>query len=177
MNDPKPRRRTSLRLPSYNYSQAGAYFVTVVVKGREPVFGKIVDEEVELSKYGEIVENAWLDLPNHHEHVSLDEFIIMADHLHGVVFLHDTEANGVGAIHESPLRTRRTMLLPKLMERFKMVSAKQINKQRSTPGTPLWQRGYFDHVIRNEDDLNRTRAYIRTNPLHWTLQGAPGKSA
>ena len=175
MSDPEPRRRNSLRLPEYDYSQAGAYFVTVVVKGRVPMFGKVIDEEVELSEYGKVVENAWLDLPNHYEHISLDEFIIMPNHVHGIIFLHHTEANGVGAIHTviycvPLLRQRRTMLLSKLMGRFKTVSAKQINQKRRTPGTPFWQRGYFDHVIRNEDDLNQIRDYIATNPSRWTLK-------
>ncbi len=170
MNDQKPRRRNSLRLQNYDYNQAGAYFVTVVVKGGEPVFGKVVGEEVELSKFGEIVEYAWLDLPNHHENISLDTFIVMPDHIHGIIFMYDTEATGVGGIHESPLRTRRTMLLPKLMGRFKTMSAKEINKQRGSPGTPFWQRDYFDHVIRNEDDLNQIRDYIVTNPLRRTLK-------
>lgn len=174
MTDQKPRRRTSLRPPSYDYSQVGAYFVTAVVRGRVPIFGEVTGEEVELREFGEIVEHAWLDLPNHYEHISLDEFIVMPDHVHGVIVISDGEANGVGAIHTTiyyvPLRTRRTMLLPKLLGRFKMASAKQINQKRGASGTPVWQRGYFDHVIRNEDDLNQIRDYIRTNPLRWTLK-------
>ena len=164
----EPRRRSSLRLPEYNYSQASAYFVTRVVKGRKPIFGKVVDEEVELNECGKVIENAWLDLPNHYEHVSLDEFIVMPDHVHGIMIITHTEANGVGA-GLKPAPTKR-YADGEAVRAFKTFSARRINQKRRTPGTPLWQRGYFDHVIRNEDDLNRLREYILTNPLRWTLK-------
>ena len=162
------RRRKSLRLRNYDYNQAGAYFVTVVVKGRTSIFGEVVGEEVKLNEYGEIVEISWLDLPNHYEHISLDSFIIMPNHIHGIVVISDTEANGVGA-GLKPAPTQRHAL-PEVMRAFKTFSARQINQQRRAPGVPLWQRGYFDHIIRNETDLDRIRDYISTNPLRWTLR-------
>jgi REP element-mobilizing transposase RayT len=161
------RRRKRLRLPDYDYSEAGAYFVTLCTKDRTHVFGEILKGEMCLNPLGGIVHECWNDLPNHYAAIELDAFVVMPNHVHGIIFIVDP----VGPIHESTLpkttRERRTMLLSKTIGRFKMNSAKRINEMRDTSGTPVWQRNYFEHIVRNDKSLNRIREYIAANPHRW----------
>lgn len=166
----RTNQRKALRLPNYDYSRAGAYFVTLVAKDRRHLFGEMVGQEMQVNRLGCTVRDVWHDLPNHYAHVATDTFIVMPNHIHGIIIIHDLS---VRAIHESPLQhspiERRRMLLPKIIGRLKTVSAKRINEMRHTPSVPVWQRGYYDHVIRSETDLNDTRHYIHSNPLRWHL--------
>jgi putative transposase len=159
--------RKSIRLKEYDYSQPGDYFVTVCTYKRENIFCTIVNESVCLSPAGDIIKRHWEEIPKYFENVELDEFIIMPNHIHGIIGL--TEP--VGAIHESPLpmtqHQRRTMTLSKIIGRFKMLSAKEINLMNKTPGHHVWQRNYYEHVIRDDKDLNNIRDYIVNNPLQW----------
>jgi REP element-mobilizing transposase RayT len=97
----------------------------------------------------------------------MDVFVVMPNHVHGIIFI----VEPVGSIHESTLpktiRERRAMLLPKIVGRFKMNSAKRINELRGTPGLSVWQRNYFEHIVRNDKSLNHIREYIATNPERW----------
>lgn len=187
-----PRRKNSLRLKGYDYSYHGAYFVAMVTKTRQFIFGEIIDSEMVINDLGKIVNDVWLDLPNHYN-IYLDEFVIMPNHVHGIIWINDgglqnseiknhIVVDAVGAVHEPPLRAnelrrgqstnsdvaeRRRMLIPQIIGRFKMVSGKHINSQRNTPGIPVWQRGFHDHIIRSEDELNNICAYIQTNPKRW----------
>ena len=168
--EPRKRgNRRSIRLKGYDYSKTGAYFVTICAQNRVCLFGNIVDGKMMLNQFGQIVDVVWNDLPNHYPHIQLDIYCIMPNHFHGIVMLTDT----VGAIHELPLQMsqqqRRNMLLPKLIGRFKMLSSKQINQSRHTTGTKLWQRNYYEHIIRDEKDYNRICEYIKNNPLKWEL--------
>jgi putative transposase len=171
-----PKRPNSLRLRGYDYSQAGVYFVTVVVKNRKHMFGEIVNETMGLNKTGSIVQNVWDDLPNHYANIALDEFLVRPNHVHGILIIQQTTPTTnrtVGEVHEPPLRQtalqRRRMLLPQIIGRFKTVSAKHVNLLHDRPGQPLWQRGFHDRIIRDEEELNALRAYIQTNPLRWSL--------
>jgi putative transposase len=161
------RRRKQIRLREYDYSSAGAYFLTVCVKDGIGMFGEIVDGEMIQNEYGNIVKSCWDELHVHYSQIELDAFIVMPNHVHGIIIIHDS----VGAIHELPLRwtprQRRQMLLPKIVGRFKQNSAKRINELRGSPPSSVWQRNYFDHIIRNEKSLNRIREYIVTNPERW----------
>ncbi len=157
------RQRKSIRLKDYDYSQAGAYFVTSCVKERECLFGQIVDENMILNEYGKIVLSCWNDLPNHYSHVRLDAFQIMPNHVHGIVFI-------VGAgLKPAPTSgpTTKRHGLPEIVRAFKTFSARGINESRRTPGEPIWQRNYFDRIIRDENELNRILEYIIYNPLKW----------
>lgn len=187
-------RRRSIRLPGYDYSQAGAYFVTVVTQDRVCLFGNMVNGAVQLNEAGKIAQGVWDDIPHHYADVALDAFVAMPNHVHGIILIR-APAITVGAIHESPLQTlplpsgptrespqqtpassgpariadRRRMLLSKIIGRFKMLSAKQINMLRETPGEPVWQRNYYEHIIRDEESLNRIRQYILDNPARWAV--------
>jgi REP element-mobilizing transposase RayT len=160
--------RHSIRLPGYDYSQEGAYYITICTYNRQNLFGEIVNNEMILNEYGEIANKYWNEIPKHYTNTQLDEYVIMPNHIHGIIFI-------VGAIHELPLQQnefsqliqRRKMLLPKIIGRFKMNAAKQINQIRQTPGIPVWQRNYYEHIIRDTDDLSRIRHYISDNPKNW----------
>jgi len=125
----KIHNRRSIRLKGYDYSQIGAYFVTICTHNREFLFGNISDSKMILNDYGKIVEQCW---------------------------------------YESPIQLqRRKMLLPKIIGRFKMNTAKQINIIRNTPGIPVWQRNYYEHIIRDDESFYRISKYIINNPINW----------
>ena len=150
----KKLKRRSIRLSHWDYSNAGWHFVTK-------------NNKVELSEYGNIVEKFWISLIKRYEDISLDEYVIMPNHFHGILAIN----NYVGAIHELPVRSEkkihRKMLLPKIIGFFKMNSAKEINSSRHTQGRPFWHRNYYEHIIRNEKDLQRICEYIIENPYKW----------
>jgi REP element-mobilizing transposase RayT len=171
------KNRKSLRLPNYDYSGNGAYFITICIKNRECLLGKGCDRKVILNEFGLIVTKIWSSLTTRYEQIELDEFVVMPNHIHGIIII-----NPVGTIHELSLqgelslqklskelsiKERRKMLLPKAIGYFKMNSAKQINQMRQTVGMSLWQSNYYEHIIRDETALNRIREYIINNPLKW----------
>ena len=149
--------RRSLRLRDYDYSQAGAYFITICTNNREFYLEK-------LPKLKQIAQDQWKELEKRFLEIELDEFIVMPNHIHGIIFI-------VGVIHELLLHNqyRRNMMLPKAIGYFKMNTAKQFNQILNRTGQPFWQRNYYEHVIRNEKELNRIRDYIQNNPLKWEL--------
>jgi len=165
--DPQKHHRRSIRLKGYDYSQAGAYFITICTKDRACLFGEVVDGEMRLNALGQIVQDVWHDLPNH-VNVVLDAFVVMPNHVHGIVIIPDDTVVVVGAGSEpAPTTTRHG--LPEIVRQFKTFSARRINELRGTPGLPVWQRNYYEHIIRNEESLHRIRAYIANNPLKWAL--------
>jgi len=181
--DPSKHHRRSIRLKGYDYTQAGAYFVTIVTQNRICLFGDIVEGEVRLSALGQIVAESWQWLAMRYEYVDLDECIIMPNHLHGIIVITDDGRGGsrtaptivypnarclMGGSRTAPTAGKRKPI-GRLIGALKTVSTKAINEQRGTPGASVWQRNYYEHVIRNEDSLNRIREYIITNPLRWHL--------
>jgi putative transposase len=173
--NPDKHKRRSVRLKDYDYSQAGAYFVTICTHDRECILGELRKGEMFLNEQGQYAANNWKDVSNYYHHVRMDEFTVMPNHLHGIIVLCD---GNVGAIHELPLRNemaiedrkdRRQMLLPKIIGRFKMNVSKHINTIRNTPGHPVWQRNYYEHIIRDENELHAIRQYIVENPLKWDM--------
>ena len=229
-------RVNSLRLQTYNYGENGAYFVTVMIHNREAILGDVVEGQMILNKYGKLVSEIWKDLPNRYKHVMLDEFVIMPNHIHGIIWIQhqpntptsihtvgagslltsnvqsvdsklpdDTKPalatpqktilvnsqntrasndakragfkhisnDGVNGLNDQsvnePAPTKTLYGLSEIIRNFKTVSSKRINLLRKTPNLTLWQRGFYDHIIRDEADLNRVRSYIQTNPLRWTL--------
>jgi REP element-mobilizing transposase RayT len=168
--------RQSIRLQGYDYSYPGFYFVTICTYRREHLFGKVVDGKMILSEFGEIAFQFWSQTESRHPNVRADEFIIMPNHLHGIIEIINPDLS-VKAIHESPVpidadkesirKYRRSMLIPKIMGWYKMNSSKKINILRQTPGKKIWHRNYYDHIIRNEEALFYIREYIKNNPLNW----------
>jgi REP element-mobilizing transposase RayT len=167
------------------------YFVTVCAARRGLRFGWISDGTVVENAYASIVRECWLDLPNHYPHVSLDAFVVMPDHIHGIVVLRDAFGAGLdearaglddvraglddvragfkpaptGGDAFSDVGVRHG--LPEIVRALKTYSARGINALRGTPGASVWQRGYYDRIVRNERELNLTRKYIASNPRNW----------
>jgi putative transposase len=166
-HDAIKHHRRSTRLQHFDYSQAGAYFVTVVTYERTSLFGNIVNGEMWLSDVGRLVQSVWYDLPMHYQRVGCDAFVIMPNHIHGVIVLTDV-AVGAGL---KPAPTSRPMRhgLSEIVRGLKTFSARRINKIRNTPGASVWQRNYFEHVVRSEAELSRIREYVVNNPLQWEL--------
>ncbi len=166
--------RRSVRLKEFDYSKAGAYFVTICTKDRECLFGEILGDRMVLNEFGEIAQAEWLRTSEIRPNVDLDAFVIMPNHLHGNLFLRDWA--DVGAHCNVPLpNTPQTEefgkstvnSIPTIIKLFKSTVTKQINELRGTPGHPVWQKNYFERVIRDEDELNRIREYIIYNPAKW----------
>ena len=140
MGTPWPQHWKSRRLAGYNYSTPGEYFVTICTRDRACVFGEIVERAMRLSREGQIAEQAWRDLPRYHSTVEVDEFVIMPNHVHGILILRAG----------SPL-------LATIVGGFKSEVSRLI-------GRPVWQRSYFDHVITTKRGLDLIRRYIGSNP-------------
>ena len=158
--------RHSIRLKNYDYSQAGAYFVSICVQNRECVFGNIVDGEMHLNKWGEIIAEEWMRSSEIRKEIKLDEFVVMPNHIHGIVMI--TESS-VGATGRSPLpKGPARKSLGSFIAGLKSATRKRINEIRTNRGAPLWQRNYYEHVIRNEEELKQIREYITGNPIKWT---------
>jgi putative transposase len=161
--DPNKHHRRSIRLKGYDYTQAGAYFITIVTQDRACLFGEVVEGEMRLNPFGEIVAESWQWLAMQYDYVELDEWVIMPNHLHGTIVITDDR----GGSRTAPTVKRKPV--GRLIGAFKTVSTKRINEHRDTPGVPVWQRNYYEHIIRNEDDLEAIRRYIACNPLRWHL--------
>lgn len=163
--------RHSIRLQHYDYSAVGAYFITLCTREKVCLFGDINDGEIILNGLGSIIQNLWNDLPNRYENTELDEYVIMPNHFHGIISI-KTNVGTIQnrAIRELPLHiSRRKMLLPKIIGYYKMKSSKQINRLRNTHGISVWQRNYYEHIIRNDDELLSIREYIANNPFNWLI--------
>ncbi|MEW6028356.1 MAG: transposase [Chloroflexota bacterium] len=177
--DPQKHHRRSIRLKGYDYSQSGAYFVTIVVWQRECLFGEIVDGEMRLNEFGKIVQRAWFDLPKHYPHVELGAFCIMPNHVHAVIIIVEpTVGAGLRPAPTRPAPTRPAPTRPaptgrhplsEIVRAFKSFSARRINELRKTQGIPVWQRNYYERIIRNDEEHSRIHLYIKANIDNWSM--------
>ena len=169
--DPDKHHRRSIRLKGYDYAQPGAYFVTICTFQRQCLFGDVADGELYLGEFGHIVLQCWGDLVNHYPNVILDVFITMPNHVHGIVVLGDAATErpvGAGLKPALPTPAPTKLLgLPEIVRGFKSFSSRRINETRNTPGVPVWQRNYYEHVIRDAQELDAVRHYISDNPAKW----------
>lgn len=179
--------RRSIRLKDYDYTSSGAYFVTLVAWQRELLFGEVIDGKVCLNALGVLVENEWRRLGQRFGQVALDEFIIMPNHIHGILLIaeNDDTNSVVGARQEKSILSGESSLasplpnspknptgaisgsLGAVVGAYKSKTARLINGLRRTRGAPVWQRNYYEHIIRNEAELGRIQAYIQNNPIRW----------
>lgn len=182
--DPLRHHRRSIRLKGYDYASAGAYFVTMCVHGRECVLGEVVEGEMRLNDFGLAANACWHGLPRHFCNVAVDALIIMPNHIHGIVVLvegalgkgeafavQEPGISGPLPANASPLRPIGTQpgSLGAIIQNFKSIAARKINALRGTPGLQVWQRNYYEHIVRDERELNAIRQYIADNPLKWAL--------
>lgn len=160
------------RLAGYDYTTPGAYFVTICTHLRKLTLGSITDGgEISLSPAGAIAEATWPELPRHFPTLRSDEFVVMPNHVHGIIWLDNSDP--AHARHALPLRPARRGPLPgslaAVVAAFKAATTRQINQEAQSPVSPLWQRHYYDHIIRGDESLLLIRRYISENPLKWSL--------
>jgi putative transposase len=184
--DPQKHHRRSIRLKGYDYTQPGAYFVAIVAWGRQEIFGQIRDRNMALSPIGQVVMRTWQGLPRYFPNVVLGEFCVMPSHVHGIIQLVEPDWRWGGSIttpvsEPDPIMNKRGQEpaggetrpypmrhgLPEIVRAFKSYSARQINYLRHTAGSPVWQRNYYERVVRNEEELRQMADYISNNPLGW----------
>lgn len=207
INNPRFHRR-SIRLPEYDYSQEGAYYITICTQYRNCLFGKIRNGKIALSECGRIVDDWWQNIPERYSGVILDEYVIMPNHMHAIIVINDdgicrgevasplggtvdwvmkpgdgVEIPGatISPVGESfdgitipgevtsPLRGTGKHTLGQILAFYKYQTTKSINAIYNSPGIKIWQRNYWEHVIRNEKSLHKIRGYIRDNPWHWAV--------
>jgi REP element-mobilizing transposase RayT len=169
--DPQKHHRRSIRLKGYDYAQPGAYFVTLCTYQKQCWFGDIREGQMCLNHIGCIVAQEWVRSSQIRQEIELDKWVIMPNHLHGIVLITDT-VGAHGPLHAptsnpAPLH-RQPHSLSSFVAGFKSASTKRINIIRQAPGIPIWQRNYHESIVRDEESLHTIRQYIANNPQHWT---------
>lgn len=171
---PKQPHRKILRLKDYDYSQQGAYFVTLCSERRKNLFGIISGGEMQLVEHGKTLAATWDALGQRFPNIELDSFIVMPNHIHGIIRIvgagSPRPGKGIAKAQGGetpPLQEKAS--LSKNMAYFKYQTTKLINELRGTPGIKIWQRSFYEHIIRDDESFNRISEYIATNPLRWDL--------
>lgn len=187
--DPGKHHRHTIRLQGYDYSQPGAYFVTLCTQNRECVLGEIVDNRINCSAAGQIAHDFWAQVAAHFSQVDIPSFVIMPNHVHAMIVIIDIPpaTNGVvwkprpcfgnpsgrgvvstpGPGQGDPAPTVGKPDLGHIVAFYKYQTTKRINALRVNPGCRFWQRNYFEHIVRNDDEYRQIVEYIQTNPLRW----------
>lgn len=164
--NPEKHHRRSIRLRGHDYAGGGIYFVTLCTHQRHRLFGKIIDGEMQLNDYGQIVSKEWVRSQEIRPEINVDAWVVMPDHFHAIVIIQPPEIP-----HPIPQRTgiayRKPRSLSSLIAGFKSATTKQINLLRNAPGTPVWQRNYHERIVRDERAFQCIRRYIENNPMAW----------
>ena len=166
--DPEKHHRRSIRLKGYDYAQEGVYFVTVCTQTRACLFGAVADGEMQLNNAGEIAKAAWDDMPARFPSVRLDAFIVMPNHVHGIIIVGAqfiAPSDGFDGTNQGVMNYAPT--LGDMVRAYKAASTRLI-RQAGTPAF-AWQRTYYEHVVRDEESLSRLRQYILDNPARWAF--------
>lgn len=186
-SNPTLHHRKSIRLQGYDYSQSGLYFITICTHDRLPLFGKIVDGEIQLNKLGIVAGEEWRKTEHMRAHIVLHEFVIMPNHVHGIIQLvgadcirpdytrpDDIQFGCVqlGRVQRAPTVPPTSMIqraptVGDVVRGFKSSVTKRLNAITGTSGQRIWQRNYYEHIIRNEDVYLKIADYIQTNPQRW----------
>jgi REP element-mobilizing transposase RayT len=167
MNSNNLQNRKSTHLHEYDYRVAGGYFVTICSFKKESIFSKIENGITIPTQIGEIVYKEWFRISIHRNYVTLheDEFVLMPNHIHGIIWIDNCGYKE--EITESKQTILKSRSLGAIIGQFKSKTSRVVNQIRNTPGSSIWQRNYYDHIIRNDMDLNTIRKYILDNPLLW----------
>jgi putative transposase len=160
-------QRRSIRLKGYDYSQPGAYFVTICAHNNESIFGHVINGNMHLNEFGKIVEKEWLKTFDMRKILKLDIYVIMPNHFHGIIIIADGRGTLQRARTGEKFGKPVSNSIPTIIRLFKSATTKQINQIRQTTGMELWQHNYYEHIIRNENELNQVLEYIINNPLQW----------
>ena len=180
--DPQKHHRRSIRLPAHDYSHPGAYFITLVTYQRDCLFGNIVEGEMQLSAMGQVAEEHWRLIPQHFPQVELGAYVIMPNHVHGIIII-----NG-GSNASAFERTGTTVScpdmscpgparekfgkpvkgsIPTIIRSYKASVTRRIHQELNASG--IWQRNYYERIIRNDAEYNRIHVYIESNPANWVM--------
>ena len=163
--DPNKHHRRSIRLKGYDYSQAGAYYVTIVTYQRDCLFGDIMNKEMILNDFGKIADECWSAIPEHFPLVELGAYVVMPNHVHGIIVIHD----GRGTIYRAPTIEQfgkpTVGSLPTIVRTYKAAVTRRIGREHNATG--IWQRNYYEHIIRDEKDMQNKTDYIESNPSLW----------
>jgi len=166
--DQKSHLRRPLRLKDYDYRQEGAYFITICIHNRKCILGEIIGHEVRLNNWGKVVEAEWLQTAILRPYVTLDAYVVMPNHFHAIFYLYLDRATQrvapTGKDHPTGLMPRS---IGAIVGQFKSQVTKQLHSTERKSKEPFWQRNYYEHVIRDEADLNRIREYIQNNSIRW----------
>ena len=183
--DPQIHHRRSIRLSEYNYSQEGAYFITIVTHKRECIFGVIDDHTMHPNTADKIATECWLEIPIHFPYVLADSFIVMPNHIHGILALTSSlskiSQNAEASSHGGTVPAQQTKShstietfgkpisgsIPTIIRSFKSAVTRKINIFKRTPGPVIWQSNYFERVIRNYEEWEKIREYVNMNPISW----------
>lgn len=164
LSDENKNRRRSIRWQGWDYGTPGYYFVTICTYQRLPLFD---DDQLK-----QVVEYTWQQLPRYpkSQHITLDDWVVMPNHLHGLIVIRErvNPDEKVSRDDEPLFRNARPGQLGRLIATYKAVATKRINRIRGKVGGRVWQRGYWDRVVRNERELQAIRHYIRENPRRWS---------
>lgn len=176
--DAKKHHRRSIRLQEYDYAQTGAYYVTIVAWQRECLFGEVVNREMRLNKFGLVARQQLEKLTKRFPNIELGAFVIMPNHIHVIIFITDGRGTaGNRDDHDDELSRRAPTReqfqkpvkgsVPTIVRSYKSAVAYRINLMRRTQGIPVWQRNYWEHIIRNQKDLQNKTDYVEANPMLW----------
>jgi putative transposase len=175
---PENKHRRSIRLKDYDYTQPGGYSITIVTYQRECLFGEIMDGEMRLNDIGQVAKKQWEKLAQRFPFVELGAFVVMPNHIHSVIIIHErrgTAENG----NQNNLETHRraptterfgkpiARSIPTIIRSYKSAVTLCINLMRQTESQPIWQSNYYEHIIRNQTDWAQIDAYIKANPAMW----------
>jgi len=180
MSERKRGQRRSIRWAGRDYAQAGWYFVTICTADRQNPLGRIEGAEMRLSQMGQVAEGCWQAIPDHFAGVALDAFIVMPNHVHGIIVISDE-----GARHASPVpgdaegaaerdeaaraKGAPARSLGAIVGSYKAAVCRRIHEIGAVAGRSVWHRNYYEHVIRNARQLQRIRQYIAANPANWAV--------
>ncbi len=163
-----------IRLHGYDYTQVGAYFVTVVTKDCACLFGEVVNGQMRLNDGGRMIEQWWFELNRKFSTVETDEFVVMPNHFHGIVVIAGVTVGADLRVGPNSEGAHAGAPLPTIIQWFKTMTTNEYMRGVKTQGWPpfhgrLWQRNYYEHIVRSENELNRIREYIANNPLRWEM--------
>ena len=175
------KQRQSIRLKGYDYSQAGGFYVTIVTFRRQFLFGEIVNGEMQVNALGRIVQECWGDIPVHFQNVEVDAFVIMPNHVHEIIFIHEDDPADADArrstiyraptsLHNSALSVEQfgkpsTGSLSTIVRTFKAAVTRRAGRELNSGN--IWQRNYYEHILRNQVDYELKAGTILANPSHW----------
>jgi putative transposase len=168
--DPEKHHRRSVRIKGYDYTQPGVYYITICTKERQCIFGEVINGQMRLNFLGDIAHTCWLAIPNHFASFQLDTFVIMPDHVHGLLAIVD---NTPVTKQQRPILTREQFgqpvrgSIPTAIRSYKGAVTRLIHKFCETTEVPVWQDGFHESIIRDEEILNCKRQYIINNPQRW----------